>query len=68
MGCHLQEGLTVETATHEMDIVEAEKITRAAKVIYMTVVMNVVVGEECIHLVIRNTLSVGADRNEGVRL
>ena len=71
---HPQEGLTGETTTmmtivaHEMDIVEAKKITQAAEVIHTQVVMNVVVDKEFIHLLIENILSVGADKNESIHL
>lgn len=71
---HLQEERTVETTAmmtivaHGMDIVKAEKITQAAEVIHTQVVMNVAVGKEFIHLLIGNTLSVGADKNESIHL
>lgn len=71
---HLQEGLTVETTTviiivaHEMALVEDEKYTLAAKVTHIQVAMNVVGEKTYFPLLIRNTLSIGADKKEGIHL
>lgn len=70
---HLQEALTVETTTmmttvpHEVDMVEDEKLTQTAKVTYIQVAMNVVV-DNCFHLLLGNTLSMGGDKKEGTHL
>lgn len=67
---HLQEELPVETTAmiiivaHEMAMVEDGKYTLAAKVTYIQVAMNIVVEKKCFHLLIRNTLSMGADKKK----
>ena len=69
---HLQEGLTVETTAmiiivaHEMAMVEDEKYTLAAEVTYIQVAMNIVGEKKCFHLLIGNTLSMEADKKEGI--
>lgn len=71
---HPQEGLTGETTAmmtvvaHEMDIVEAKKITQAAEVTHTQVVMNIAVGKEFIHLLIGNIVSAGPDKSESIHL